>query len=429
MHYVKNDDMEDLFKKAASGYELNEELAADWNKIQHALHDDAATEQGAASGKRKRRVGFVWWLLAIPVALGIMYAAGLFTTPPVKDKQAVLPQQIKVETNDRDNNAAGKKIQDVSAGKTIQPATGNAKSLQAPNKFSLKAYKEKRINASDEKPPAGDKKSQPALSESVFINNNTQNNTTVDSTSVNKNPAAVVMDTAGDKTAAVQQQTQQQQDTAAAATKPVNKKNKTALNNARRNYAYIGITGNADLSFVKFQKTSGVGFGGGIVAGYHLKNGIGIQTGALYVKKNYYTKGKYFNTDKIPYFQWVDLMNADGNCHMWEIPLNVTYDFASRKKYNFFVTAGSSSYIMKKEYYLFQYEKDGEVHEKGYDYKNSTRDWFSVLNLGAGINIQTGNKFFIQAQPYYKVPLSGVGTGSLRLSSAGINVSVMRSLH
>ena len=40
MFYIKNDDMEDMFKKAAENYELNEELAADWAKVRGILQSD-----------------------------------------------------------------------------------------------------------------------------------------------------------------------------------------------------------------------------------------------------------------------------------------------------------------------------------------------------------------------------------------------------
>jgi len=94
-----------------------------------------------------------------------------------------------------------------------------------------------------------------------------------------------------------------------------------------------------------------------------LKNGISIETGILYDKKNYYTKGKYFDKKSLGYyFQNVEIINADGNCSMWEIPLNIQYDFASAKKYNWFVTAGLSSYLMHNEYYNFTYKKDGEIN-------------------------------------------------------------------
>ena len=99
------------------------------------------------------------------------------------------------------------------------------------------------------------------------------------------------------------------------------------------------------------------GVGIGLSGGYHLKNGISIETGILYDKKSYYTKGEYFDKSKLSYLQNVNLISADGNCHMWEIPLNFKYDFNTQKKHNWFVTAGISSYIMNKEYYNFKYEK------------------------------------------------------------------------
>ncbi len=204
-------------------------------------------------------------------------------------------------------------------------------------------------------------------------------------------------------------------------------KNKTG-NYTREAFAYTSLTGNADISFINFQKASLPGFGIGVTGGYHFKSGISIETGVLYDKKNYFTKGEYFHKDELWYLQSVDLLSADGNCYMWEIPLNIKYDFNAQKKHNWFVTAGVSSYIMNKEHYNFKYEKNGMVNEKSYNIYHSSQNWFSILNVGGGINIKTSNKYFLQAQPYYKIPLNGIGKGSLSLNSAGINLSLIRRL-
>jgi hypothetical protein len=45
---------------------------------------------------------------------------------------------------------------------------------------------------------------------------------------------------------------------------------------------------------------------------------------------------------------------------------------------------------------------------------------FSIWNLSVGLERSLGKHFSIQAEPYLKVPLKGLGTGSIRMDSYGI---------
>ena len=46
----------------------------------------------------------------------------------------------------------------------------------------------------------------------------------------------------------------------------------------------------------------------------------------------------------------------------------------------------------------------------------------------SGYQLQTGTKTNLRIEPYFKATLSGVGTGSLSISSTGINVGVVRRI-
>jgi hypothetical protein len=183
-------------------------------------------------------------------------------------------------------------------------------------------------------------------------------------------------------------------------------------------YFYAGLIAGGDLSFVKYQKMQPLGYNIGLLAGYKFKK-LSIESGLLFVKKNYYSDGEYFDKSKIPYFNNAKILTVDGYCRMFEIPLNIKYDFITKKRHAFFATAGLSSYLMNKEFYNYDYIRDGEWHNSSRTYMHSTQDWFSVLNLSAGYELRTGSKTSIRIEPYYKAPLGGVGTGSLPISSAG----------
>jgi outer membrane protein with beta-barrel domain len=432
MFYIKNDDMEDMFKKAADNYDLNEEMAADWNKVCDALQDENAFI--APAKEKKRRKIYLLWFLLIPAILIVTFKTGFYfpdkkqnekstvtkkTTSTLQNKPSAKNKAINrnntdrdLSENDKNNIAITNKKKTTTNNRTVSVNTlpplnindkisqantgGIASDANAGKEFlNNDALSHKETMANNFNQPAND-----SLLKNTFDNDQFKNKSTE---SLNNK-------------------------TEAAETKALKQKKKTD-NYTRQAFAYTGFTGNTDMSFIKFQKTSVPGFGLGITGGYHFKSGISIETGILYDKKSYYTKGEYFDKSKLGYLQYVNLLSADGNCHMWEIPLNFKYDFNTQKKHNWFVTAGLSSYIMDKEFYNFKYEENGAVNEKAYNYYHSSQNWFSLLNVGGGINIKTSNRYFLQAQPYYKIPLSGIGKGSLSLNSAGINISFTRRLH
>ena len=54
------------------------------------------------------------------------------------------------------------------------------------------------------------------------------------------------------------------------------------------------------------------------------------------------------------------------------------------------------------------------------DAVNENQHLLSILNLSAGYERSLGPRWSIQAEPYFKLPLSGVGAGKMRLASAGV---------
>ncbi len=448
MFYVKSDDMDDLFKKAAENCELNEELAADWNKVHAALQLEESTDDFTKVKKKRRRFIFFWWWLFIPVILFISYSIGIFNGEKTQQKQQTNSSSPIEKTNEQkqtfQKNDADLKIETEKNNVVrIQNSKNPATSFVKPN-ATLNTISEKS------KMPALLPKTQPFTPE-VKTNYSTKSKT--DSSTINEMNTSLnkkVSEIISNKSTSIQtkdsivseiknERISGIRTNEAVATKAPaknqqltdQKKKKNTIDFTRQAYWILGITTNTDISFVKNQQTSKVGYGGGIVAGYHLKNGLSIQTGLLFDKKNYYTSGQYFDTKRIALFQasGTTLNFANGNCKMWEIPLNINYDFKRANKIGLFVTAGISSYLMQNEYYNFNYNLNRYAYDSGYNYPRSSKNYFAILNVGAGANIQASKNLFIQVQPYFKVPLKGVGIGNLSLKSAGLNISLVKHIH
>ncbi|MFZ1799424.1 MAG: outer membrane beta-barrel protein [Chitinophagaceae bacterium] len=447
MFYVKYDDMDDLFKKAAENCDLNEDLAADWNKVHAALQQDATTGDSEGISKKRKKFIFFWWWLLIPFVLCISYSIGLFNGE-IKQQQTTIANPISTTTppnqplkkNDERLNAEVGKNNAVTNNTVADSAIVYMQPKVALKDRNTFVEKNKQpgplpavpnfiagINTNDSEKSKADNNDRSELNAAKNKNagemvSNPISKTPVKDASlpvVKKDSSVNNMQKVSTNTPAKNQQS----------TDTKNTKNKADF--SRQAYWIIGITANTDASFIKNQQTSKVGYGGGIVAGYHLKNGFSIQTGLSLDKKNYYTKAKYFDTKRLSYFQSGDvtLNYANGNCTMWEIPVNISYDFKGGNKIKLFVTAGVSSYLMKNENYKFNYNSSRYTYDSAFNYPRSSKDFLSILNLGAGANIQAGKNILIQVQPYFKVPLKGVGIGNLSLKSAGLNISVVKQIH
>src|SRR4029078_3524934 len=106
------------------------------------------------------------------------------------------------------------------------------------------------------------------------------------------------------------------------------------------------------------------------------------------------------------------------------IPVKLSYNFATRNRSNWFAGAGLSSYLMKREDYLYEYESNTGTYYHAYETKNENKHYFSVLNLSGGYSYQLSNTISLSAEPYLEVPLTGIGVGKVHLNSGGVLFTV-----
>ncbi|GAA4736589.1 outer membrane beta-barrel protein [Flavisolibacter ginsenosidimutans] len=192
----------------------------------------------------------------------------------------------------------------------------------------------------------------------------------------------------------------------------------------------IGIEAGTGTTSVKFQRAKGLGFDLGLTAGYDLSKRLSIQAAVLSSKKNYYTNGAAFNTSKIYLPVNTKITSVEGRCRMLEIPIALRYNFSSSRKQEWFVAAGASSFLMKREDYDYEYfyANSGQSVKRSKTYKNSSKDWLAVAQFSGGYAYDVKGKFGLVAEPYIQVPLKGAGFGKLPLTSAGLRLSLVKKL-
>jgi hypothetical protein len=204
---------------------------------------------------------------------------------------------------------------------------------------------------------------------------------------------------------------------------------KKAMSPSKTSHGYIGIFGAPDFSTVKFQTMKGVGTTFGVLLGYSFNDRWAVETGVYLDRKRYYTQGEYFNTKNVA-TNYNTLLNVDGTCNMWEIPLNVRYNFNTSERMKWFATAGLSTYLMSNESYDYQALSwpGGPVKDGYWNIKKPSQYFFSVVNLSAGFEQRIGKIGSLRLEPYVRLPLSGIGTGRLPIMSAGLNIGITRRL-
>ncbi|HXB92638.1 MAG TPA: hypothetical protein VNU72_10125, partial [Puia sp.] len=209
------------------------------------------------------------------------------------------------------------------------------------------------------------------------------------------------------------------------------KNNLQKLSQKKQTSFYVGLLASPDLSTVKMQSIKGVGTTFSFLLGYNINRNWAIETGLSLDRKKYYTEGEYFSKEHLNLYPGYSLLNVDGICNMWELPINVRYNFGQGNgRTKWFATAGMSTYLMSKENYSYQTENmaTGAVGGFSHTFAHPTQYPFSVINLSMGYEQSLGKIGNLRLEPYLRVPLAGIGTGSLPIMSAGLNIGITRRI-
>ena len=187
-----------------------------------------------------------------------------------------------------------------------------------------------------------------------------------------------------------------------------------------QNFA-ISISGGPDVSAVKLNRTGKVTMIKGVQISYNVSDKFTLRSGFLIAKKVYSANGSDYHSQYGN--NYLQTVNAD--CNVYEVPLNLSYYFSKSKKHQWFVSTGLSSYFMKKESYEYFYKyPSGYTDTKYYSVSNKNKHYFSVFDLSAGYQYSINKKISLTAEPYVKLPVTGIGAGKIKLNSAGVLFSL-----
>ena len=203
------------------------------------------------------------------------------------------------------------------------------------------------------------------------------------------------------------------------------KKNKKAIDkNKNSRFYFLALVG-ADAASVKFFSFSNSRLAAtyGIGVGFQLTKKLSVQSGFYAGQKKYIAGPGDYNAKAGSYWSQVKIKKVDAVCMVYEIPLALRYTFSQKKSVALFATAGLSSYIMKKEDYFYNYIHYNMPLSGRYIYTGN-KNFFSILSFSAGMEKKLSNRISLLVSPSVSIPIAGVGDGSVKLFSAGLQAGI-----
>jgi len=188
---------------------------------------------------------------------------------------------------------------------------------------------------------------------------------------------------------------------------------------------FLGFGYGPDVSLVGFSEVTKPGTNLSILLEYQLNRRWSINSGITYSKKNYKAKGEDYHPPKGFWDYGVVPDMTDATCEVIDIPINIRYYFRPAKSNRLFASTGLSTYLMLTEDYKYQYGRDDPQHlVLSWSGKNENQHYFAIYNLSVGYQRSMGKQWFLEIEPFVKLPLTGVGFGEVDLWSTGASFSL-----
>ena len=189
-------------------------------------------------------------------------------------------------------------------------------------------------------------------------------------------------------------------------------------------FYFIASAGVNATNLQKFgTKNIGTVLGGEI--GYQLNPIFSIQAG-FHAGRKTYTAGPGDYTPKTDSYlsrPYVKILKINADCYIFDLPLSARVNIFHNNQHALFATTGLSSFIMNKEDYQYHYNNSSGYQYKTAGYKGNV-DWLTSAHFSVGFEQRLFGKFYLQAEPYAKIPLTGIGEGKVKLYSLGIQLGL-----
>ena len=419
----QNDDMDDLFRRAADGYPLKLQDEG-WDAIAGKLAASGAVATSIVSKKSKENK---YKLVILALLILIVSGTTLFFALNKENKNIKNnftlknKESIKTSPGDKyypDNNVKNNAISISEAINPINPVIGEKTTSSKTTKqilvypsYTKTSITNANISYTDELV-----KKKNELKENE--NKPDENNTKIQDINNENSIVKISQVKQEDK---IETKIEKSKEIIFAKSGNGNEKKKIK----RKNIFYIGILAGPQFNEVKSQGFSNPGFSVGLLTGVNITKSLAFETGLFISQKKYFSSGEYFNMKTVAASMPVGMkvISLNGKSTVLEIPLKLKYDFLKKNNGSFFGTVGASSYILTKETNKYLVDVNGNQQKLTRNYSNNGKYVTAELNLSAGYDYKLKQKT-IRIEPYVQLPMKGIGVGSMPIMSTGIHVGV-----
>lgn len=205
---------------------------------------------------------------------------------------------------------------------------------------------------------------------------------------------------------------------------PEENKEERNITPGRSSFYRLGLsfTVSPDLSAIGWKHISQVGTKSGFGFEYFIFRNLSLSTGIIFSHKIYSATEGYELSSGYDYYPKPTSIEAE--CNVLDIPLNLRYYVVNSGKSRIYLSSGLSSYLMLKEDYEYKYEQYNADRYRSHSVRNENQHYFKVSNFSLGYERVLGKRWALQAEPFVKIPLAGVGEGKVKLSTAGMFVTL-----
>lgn len=189
----------------------------------------------------------------------------------------------------------------------------------------------------------------------------------------------------------------------------------------------VGLLAGPSASGVRTAQSARLGLDYGLTLEYRFTTRLRLRGGLLSSQKHYLAASTDYQAPAA--WQWYPgTYDLVASCRVTEIPLDLRYDVVDRKTFTVFTSLGLNSLLMRDERYSYDWTMNGQTSTKSAQVLKGSNHFLSVLNLAVGFEKPLGTRWSVQAEPFWQVPLGGVGAGKVRLTSAGASFSLKYGL-
>ena len=414
-------------KEAADQYHPAYDEKA-WSRMEQMLNEHLPQK------KDRRRIIYLL-LFTVIVCAGlffIFYQNGKNTSSKISQEiisaknarsgehEKIKPQNELQQKKTGQANAAGNYKHNETAFVIKKDFTGNKRQHYALLVTTSNIQAESAVSKNDEKDSdiTRDEQNNERIKNQVvkttFLDNENNSNYKVESVALRNDDITTISKSTSDSTAAKM-----------IAKEEIPKKSNSSKNINKSNQKFkqnFGITLSVgpDVSGVNLRRIGEVTLAYGAGLSYNLSDRFTLRTG-FYISKKIYSVGKDEYKIQPVNGNYNYLQSVDGDCNVYEIPLTINYNFSRVRNHSWFAGAGLSSYLMKKESYDYYYKyPSGNVYDKSWTISNKNKHYFAVLDISGGYEYAISKKIKLSAEPYLKLPLSGIGAGKIKLNSGGV---------